>query len=854
MNQLKFIAIIIICFVRNCEAQSLISKLWHNSTAHYNAYYNAEVLVAGAVDNTLLGYKDNFKDVLSLYPIGDQALLKANSAKMDEVLKKCSHIIDKHSKSKWVDDSYLLMGDAQFYKGDFYAAIEVYEYVAGNYKNTITGAQAEINLLITYLQLKKYDDAEALYTRLNNRKDFPAKLKVSLAIAGAAINIKQKKYPVAIKLLESILPKVKNKPKKIRYNFVLAQLYVLTKKNPDALEKYRKVIKLNPPYEFAFNAKLNIAKAINLKNRGDVRNAMATLRSMLKDDKNIEYFDQIYYELGNLELADKNESQAIVEYSSSLRSKTNDINIKTLTYLALADLYFKRQDYLHAQKYYDSSARSIDKDNPDYANVNSKNQILNELIKHLLNIKEKDSLLKLGSNKALMEKTIDNLIKEEKLKAEELKQNEERQKIQQQLQNQNAPPPSSTTNFPFYNQAARTKGLQDFQRIWGSNRNLGEYWGIKSKNDEVIRNQFITGQENDDPGTEVKRKLLEDVPEERKKYYINIPFSDSDKHIMRDEISESYFLGANVYYQNLKESEKAKKMLEEMLVRFPNSKYEINAWYLLAKINKEQGKMDKFDYYTELIKKADPNSTFLEVLNGKDSTSSDLTSIKADNEVEQLYAKTYDAFKAKNYTETINLKKENDLKYPGNPLQVNFDYLEAMAIGNLGDLSLFQKKLQSIVDNYPETPIGKQADKTLQILKSKNSKSEVLETKAESKYKYDEAAPHFYMLVVPKGTTMDQLKTILSFFNKNQFGMDELQLTTSLIGSEYQAVIVNNFASLDKAKDYIIQIKSNPALFSEIKDNNQFQHFLISQDNFTTLIKEKKLEDYIQFYKASYPN
>ena len=117
-----------------------------------------------------------------------------------------------------------------------------------------------------------------------------------------------------------------------------------------------------------------------------------------------DYFDQIYYELGNLELADKNESQAIVEYSNCLRSKNSDLNIRSLTYLALADLYFKKQDYLNAQVYYDSSARSTDKNSPEYTNINAKNQILNELIKHLLNIKEKDSLLKLADNKKLMEK------------------------------------------------------------------------------------------------------------------------------------------------------------------------------------------------------------------------------------------------------------------------------------------------------------------------------------------------------------------------------------------------------------------------------------------------------------------
>lgn len=857
LNRLKIIAIFLICFSPESKAQSLLSKFWHNTVSHYNYYYNASVLITEAEDNTTLAYQDNFKDVLSLYPIGDEASLKGNSAKMDEVLKKCSHIIDKHSKSKWVDDSYLQMGNAQFYKGDFYAAIEVYEYVAGNFKNTIPAAKAEINLLLTYIQLKKYDDAEALYTKLNNKKDFPEKLKVSLNIAGAAINIKQKKYLVAIKLLELSIPKVKNKPKKIRYNFVLAQLYALTKKNSEALEKYKKVVRLNPPYEFAFNAKLNMAKAINTKNRGEVREAMATLRTMLKDDKNIDYFDQIYYELGNLELADKNESQAIVEYSNSLRSKSNDPNIRSMTYLALADLYFKKQDYSNAQVYYDSSARSTDKNSPEFANITAKNQILNELIKHLLNIKEKDSLLRLADNKKLMEKTIDNLIREEKQKAEDKKQQEERQKIQQQIANQNTQVPVSSTNFPFYNQSAKTKGLQDFQRIWG-NRELAEYWGISSNKTAALQ-KFNDAQEKDDPGSEEKRKLLEDMPDERKKYYFSIPFTIDDKQKMKDEISESYFLGANVYYQSLKENEKAKKMLEEMLTRFPKSKYEINAWYLLARINKEQGKMDRFEYYTDLIRKADPKSNFLNVLEQNESDSVQSTQVveKADDEVEVLYNKTYSAFKAQNYAEVLNLKKENDLKYTGNPLQVNFDYLEALSIGKQGDLVLFQKKLQAIVDNYPQSNIGIQANETLQLLIAKNTKSAPKTEPKESNnslYKYNESDPHFYMLVVPKDVNLNQIKVILSNFNKSQFSTEELQITSSLIGSEYQTVIVNNFSTLAKVKEYISQIKNNTALFAEVKDNNLIQNFIISQVNFGTLIAEKKLDNYLLFYKSSYPN
>lgn len=845
---------VLFVLILNVSGQSWFSKQWHNSLAHYNYYYNSDVLITEAEDNTILAYKDNFKDVLSLYPIGDEASLKGNAAKMDEVLKKCSHIIDKHSKSKWVDDSYLHMGNAQFYKGDFYAAIEVYEYVAGNFKNTMPAAKAEINLLVTYMQLKKYEDAEALYTRLNNKKDFPAKLKPQLDIAGAAVNIRQKKYLVAIKLLEGAIPKFKNKPKKIRYNFVLAQLYGLLKKTGESNERYKKVVKLNPPYEFAFNAKLNMAKAINIKNRNEVRSAMATLRTMLKDDKNIDFFDQIYYELGNLELADKNETMAITEYTNSLRSKANDPNIKSSAYLALADLYFKRQDYLNAQAYYDSAARSIDKNNPDFANVTAKNQILNELIKHLINIKEKDSLLRLGDNEALREKTIDRIIAEEKRKAEEQKMLEERQKIQQQILSQTPSNQVVSTNFPFYNQAAKTKGLQDFQRIWG-NRELTEFWAISS-NKSAIYKKFNDQQENIDPGDEKRNELLADVPEERKKYYTNIPFTAADKQKLKDEIAESYFLGANVYYQNLNEAEKAKKMLEELLKKYPKSKFEINAWYLLAKIYREQGKEEQYNYYLDLIKKADPKSNFIDVLTKSPSDSTATTSAnKTDDEIELLYKKTYEAYKNKQFAQALEYKKDNDTRFTGNPLQVNFDYLEALIIAEQGDMATFEKKLKAIVDNYPDTDIGKQAVATLVIINSKKPASDQKgETKSSTgKYKYDENNPHFYMLIVPQGVNMNQLKTLFSNFNKNQFGLDELQITNSILGQS-QVIIVNNFKTLARAKEFIEQVKGNSTMFNEFPTKDQFQHYLISKDNFAILMGETKIDDYIPFYKASYPN
>ncbi|MCC6818146.1 MAG: tetratricopeptide repeat protein [Bacteroidia bacterium] len=845
MFKVNRLFVFLLLIAQSAVGQSWLSRQWHNSVTHYNYYYNANLLVSDVREESLLAYKDNFKDVLSLYPIPESSQLKGNAARMDEALKKCSNIIEKHPQSKWIDDSYLLMGDAHLFKGDFYSALEVYEYVAGSFKKSIPALQAEINIITTYILQGKYEDAEALYTKLSSKKEFPSKLKTQLDIAGAAVNIKQKKYQVAIKLLEQAIPKVKNKIKKIRYNFVLAQLYALNKQNPNALEKYKKVIKLNPPYEFAFNSKLSMAKTINYKNRSEVKNAKTVLREMLRDDKNIDYFDQIYYELGNLELADKNENGAIDEYKHCLGSKTNDLGIKSGAYLALADLYFKHQDYENAQIYYDSAARTIEPTHPDYDFVQEKNLVLNELIKHLVNIKEKDSLLLLASDDRLREKTIDKLIKEEKDRVEKEKQLEELKKIQQNNLTQNQP--NISTSFPFYNMAAKNKGVQDFQRIWGSFE-LSDYWGIASNRQKELWKKIDLEQTTNDLGSAVKKELLDKAPEERKKYYQNIPFTQTEKDKMRDEISESYFLGANVYYQNLKEYDKAKDLLNQLNKRYPKSKYEINSWYLLARIFRDLKNEEKANYYIELIRNADSSSTFLNVLENKVQDSAKIE--KPNTEVDDIYALCYEAYKKGDYVTAINKKKEHDSKYSGSPLQVNFDYVEALTIGKQGDLKLFKEKLQAIVDNYPNSEIAKECLKTIELIKIKTGETVVpIES---GKYSYAADADHFYILLVPKGVDITQLKIAFLNYNKTYHTKDELRVTTSLLGDQYQILIVNNFKTLEAVLAYIKEVNEDSKFMNEIKLEKKEDHMAISKQNFSVLISDKVLADYLIFYKSHY--
>ena len=104
--------------------------------AHYNILFNANETYKSVVKQTEDAHVDNYNGILDVYRFGDESILKNNSSSVDNILKKCSKIIDKHEVSKWVDDSYFLIARAYFYKGDFYAAKEAFQYLISTYPKT----------------------------------------------------------------------------------------------------------------------------------------------------------------------------------------------------------------------------------------------------------------------------------------------------------------------------------------------------------------------------------------------------------------------------------------------------------------------------------------------------------------------------------------------------------------------------------------------------------------------------------------------------------------------------------------------------------------------------------------------
>lgn len=110
-----------------------MGKLWHNTTAHYNGYFNAREIV----DNSFLGlsdqHQDNYLELLEVYPYTELNNPQAVSAEIDEALKKVTVVVNLHPYSQWSDDCYFLAGQAFFLKQDYEGAEKAFRFLLNEY-------------------------------------------------------------------------------------------------------------------------------------------------------------------------------------------------------------------------------------------------------------------------------------------------------------------------------------------------------------------------------------------------------------------------------------------------------------------------------------------------------------------------------------------------------------------------------------------------------------------------------------------------------------------------------------------------------------------------------------------------
>jgi len=107
---------------------SALGKFYHNTTSHYNGYFNANELVKESVFLLESKHQDNYNKILPVYPYLASENPESVAENLDNAIKKVSIVGRVHEESEWLDDCYILIGKSQFIKQDFESAEETLEF------------------------------------------------------------------------------------------------------------------------------------------------------------------------------------------------------------------------------------------------------------------------------------------------------------------------------------------------------------------------------------------------------------------------------------------------------------------------------------------------------------------------------------------------------------------------------------------------------------------------------------------------------------------------------------------------------------------------------------------------------
>ncbi len=979
--QRKFFTISIIAILfsscvttKSRDDLSTVGKIYHNTTAKYNGYFNANELYKENQLQLVSNYQDNYTKLLPLYPEMESENATASAESMDEAIKKLSVVINLHRTSKWTDDSYLLIGKAQFLKQDYQKARETFEYLVDEFdpdnrnsknrkitsakskqakaaadrnnrstskkktaekkqkektqkqkqkerkqqikdrqkaakkrkrkpvrsspnpqdksvivaketptktntqitKNTVsenpdptpkkedadnTGLfthqpayyEGMVWLARTYTLQGYHLNASTVFSELKNKSGAEAEILKEMEKARAHAYIQQEDYPSAIKALNEAVNLSDDKTEKARFAFIQGQIQIENKDYRGAQASFENVLAARGDYEMDFNAKLNLTKLDMHNGKRSEKDAIAALEKMIKDQKNIEYRDQLYYTLAEIQLEKDNKQAAIVYLQKAVAQPSNNAVRKAESYYLLADLFYEGELYVDAKAYFDSTLQVMPASDTRFPNVQKLASSLTEIAQNIQTIERLDSLIKVSMMSEQDKRKLAMRIKKDRdAKAEAAANQAEAAKNAKEgnqlakakmtnplLQNQLANKGAST--FFAYNDKELKRGFKEFKSKWGS-RALEDNWRRSLRSDANL-----VGIVSEDTAEETEDELI--GKNEIDDILRDIPKNAQDVARMEGQIQEAMFQLGRLFREKLDHYQKSNKYLENLLVQFDVTPKKIDAYYYLYLNyldlkNNSQAKL----YFEKIISEA-PDSDFAKFLQDPDFLKDQ---VAQDQEVYQYYEQSYKQFNAGNINEAYErVKKVNEL-YKTNPLKAKFALLNAFCIGKIEGKDAYITSLKDLVANYPNTAEQTHAKELLRILyggKASTDAGSII------RYTLEKDKLHYVVVILYKmeGQTSNTARNLISDFNKKYYTEKKLKAISSLYLDNEKNIpmlIIRDFADATEAMRYYDVIASKQDNFL----NNAFEYevYAASQRNYREIFKTKKVEEYKSFFEVNY--
>ncbi|MCB0594859.1 MAG: tetratricopeptide repeat protein [Lewinellaceae bacterium] len=961
------LALAILSIISACTTQksrsdmSALGELYHNTTAHYNGYFNAEELLAASIESLNQQHQDNYTKLLPMYEYVAAENPQSEAPGLDEAIKKVTVVVNLHRYSKWTDDCYLLVGKAQYLKQDYEAAEETFRYMVSEYspekmkerekvskqdkkvkkkkkkkksrrgkkgkkkgkstkldkekeralkqyKKAVKKAkkkgakapprpdilkrkseaeeQAEekmaaaeekkeeeakedkpdnddgllkhrpayqeglLWLARTMIERDNYDAAIAYMAELENDRNTYSGIRGQLEAVKAYYHIHRQDYVQALPALENAIESEKDKNQRARYAFIMAQIFQMNGNATGAYASFQQALKLKPGYEMEFNCKLNMAQNAWASGSGSAYEARENLAKLLKDPKNADYKDQIYFALAQIALKNGERDEAITNLELSLLHSRQNQAQRAESYLTLADLYYEAEDYVPAKNYYDSTLQVLTATDSRYLRVQNLSSNLTEIAANIQVIELQDSLLRISR---MSESEREELAMSIKKEQDELR----RQQIAAKAGAAAGLPATprraiggagalqQESSFFAYDDRALKRGRREFERKW-DNRPLEDNWRRSSRRDasafEQAAEEEFASRSSDVLTEEEVSKLLG-----------NVPKTEGEIAAANLKIQEAMYNLGSLYRERLQNLPKAIEMFETLDRRYPSNNYELDSWYQLYIIYNGMGNKPRAEEYANKILEKYQNSKYAMVIRNP-AYAEELA--QENRLLNEYYDATYSAFTTGNYRVAYDKSVSAKEKFgAANPYQPKFALLAAMSTGSLEGKEAYVSALQEVIARYPDTDEQRRAREILRLLGESAASLPGGAKEEIEQFKVEDDALH-YVIVVFKNNESDlnKNKVTVSDYNEKYHKLDRLRISNIYLGTDADSrlpiLVLRRFKDKAEAMKYYTGVQKNQSDF--IPSAEGYELFPVTQNNYREILKEKSVENYRAFFQLNY--
>lgn len=606
----KFLLILLAgIFLVGCGGS--LKSSWNNFTAYYNTFYNAR-------ESFKSGLKKVRNQPVTIDPSSPvrihAAPNKAGYNDFQNAIDKGAQVLRNFPESKWVDDAILLIGKSNYYRQEFYPALQKFEELVNAASSPEMISRAIIWKSRTQLELKQYTAGVSFVE--SELEQYPAKWPRKYrgeiqALAGQH-HVMLENLEEAVGYLFDATANIQKKPLLGRTYFLLGQVLEQRERYGEAFNAFREVENNFPNFEYLYWSRVKQADIARKAKRFDL--ALDIFNTLRKDDKNFDRRGRLSFEIARTHemMGEAEEAEDIFKNLLYGTESQPPRALKADIYFRLGKIYSDQYDqYQIAAAYFDSSSTLNASSSPgrDAENPAELADTYGEYTELQNSIIRADSLLRLG---ALSKQELDSaLIAIRKQMQKELEEEEggrstviANREMTGQVRSGTPEIPTQYGYLNYKNARFVSQYKTQFRLRWGD-RPLVDNWRRAEAISGTERQEDVDATDNNQSADGFKNTespVTLDLEA--------IPRTAAQKNKLRTEKANAQYTLGNLLFLNLNMPDSARHYFHKVLKNDIAKNLHPPAMYSLFEIFASEDHTDSLRYWGNTIKKQYPETRY----------------------------------------------------------------------------------------------------------------------------------------------------------------------------------------------------------------------------------------------------